>query len=443
MKIIIQGGTIVNEGRSLRRDILIEDNSIAALFDPSETPRGIYDKIIDASGCFVFPGIIDTHVHFREPGLTRKADIESESRAAAFGGITSYMEMPNTSPQTTTPEAWQEKMTLAAHKSHVNYSFFYGATNNNADSFAALDHSLVPGIKLFMGASTGNMLVENHEHLDYIYKVCADQDWQLVTHCEDTELITANMARAKAQQDDPNIELHPLIRSEEACYRSTSLAVALAKKHHTKLHVAHLTTARELAFFGIDDHITAEVVIAHLLFSNEDYATLGSLIKCNPAVKTAADRDALRQALNDNRITTVGTDHAPHELKDKQGGCAKAASGMPMIQFSLATMLELADKGILSYERIAELMCHNPARLFRINDRGFIRKGYKADLTIVKTASPWKVTNDLIQSKCKWSPLENHVFNNRILATICNGHILYYDGHFDANYRGEALTFHG
>ena len=199
MKIIIQGGTIVNEGRSLRRDILIEDNSIAALFDPSETPRGIYDKIIDASGCFVFPGIIDTHVHFREPGLTRKADIESESRAAAFGGITSYMEMPNTSPQTTTPEAWQEKMTLAAHKSHVNYSFFYGATNNNADSFATLDHSLVPGIKLFMGASTGNMLVENHEHLDYRYKVCADQDWQLVTHCEDTELITANMARAKAQ----------------------------------------------------------------------------------------------------------------------------------------------------------------------------------------------------------------------------------------------------
>ena len=443
MKIIIQGGTIVNEGRSLRRDILIEDNSIAALFDPSETPRGIYDKIIDASGCFVFPGIIDTHVHFREPGLTRKADIESESRAAAFGGITSYMEMPNTSPQTTTPEAWQEKMTLAAHKSHVNYSFFYGATNNNADSFAALDHSLVPGIKLFMGASTGNMLVENHEHLDYIYKVCADLDWQLVTHCEDTELITANMARAKAQQDDPNIELHPLIRSEEACYRSTSLAVALAKKHHTRLHVAHLTTARELSFFGIDDHITAEAVIAHLLFSNEDYATLGSVIKCNPAVKTAADRDALRQALNDNRITTVGTDHAPHELKDKQGGCAKAASGMPMIQFSLTTMLELADKGILSYERIAELMCHNPARLFRINDRGFIRKGYKADLTIVKTASPWKVTNDLIQSKCKWSPLENHVFNNRILATICNGHILYYDGHFDANYRGEALTFHG
>ena len=349
--------------------------------------------------------------------------------------------MPNTSPQTTTPEAWQEKMNIASHNSHVNYSFFYGATNNNTDSFASLDRTHIPGIKLFMGASTGNMLVDRRESLEYIYKVCADQDWQLMTHCEDTGIITANMARAKTQQEDPDIKLHPLIRSEEACYESTALAVELAKKYGTRLHVAHLTTARELAFFGLNDRITAEAVIAHLYFSDADYATLGARIKCNPAVKTMADRDALRRALTDGRITTVGTDHAPHELKDKQGGCLKAASGMPMVQFSLVSMLELADKGILSRERVAELMCHNPARLFRINDRGFLRKGYKADLTIVRPNSPWTVTTDVIQSKCKWSPLEGHVFSNRVVTTICNGHIIYDNGRFDASYRGEALTF--
>ena len=262
-----------------------------------------------------------------------------------------------------------------------------------------------------------------------------------MTHCEDTGIITANMARAKTLQEDPDIKLHPLIRSEEACYESTALAVELAKKYGTRLHVAHLTTARELAFFGLNDRITAEAVIAHLYFSDADYATLGARIKCNPAVKTMADRDALRRALTDGRITTVGTDHAPHELKDKQGGCLKAASGMPMVQFSLVSMLELADKGILPRERVADLMCHNPARLFRINDRGFLRKGYKADLTIVRPNSPWTVTTDVIQSKCKWSPLEGHVFSNRVVTTICNGHIIYDNGRFDASYRGEALTF--
>ena len=441
METIIQGGTIINEGRAFRGDIVLEDDHIAALYEAEKAPRGIYQLTVDASGCLVFPGIIDAHVHFREPGLTHKADIESESRAAAFGGITSYMEMPNTSPQTTTPEAWREKMNIASHNSHVNYSFFYGATNNNTDSFASLDRTHTPGIKLFMGASTGNMLVDKRESLEYIYKVCADQDWQLMTHCEDTGIITANMARAKTLQEDPDIKLHPLIRSEEACYESTALAVELAKKYGTRLHVAHLTTARELAFFGLNDRITAEAVIAHLYFSDADYGTLGARIKCNPAVKTKADRDALRRALTDGRITTVGTDHAPHELKDKQGGCLKAASGMPMVQFSLVSMLELADKGILPRERIAELMCHNPARLFHINDRGFLRKGYKADLTIVRPNSPWTVTTDVIQSKCKWSPLEGHVFSNRVVTTICNGHIIYDNGRFDASYRGEALTF--
>ena len=441
MKTIIQGGTVVNEGRSVRGDIVIEEDRITAVCETAETPRGVYDQTVDASGCFVFPGVIDAHVHFREPGLTRKADIESESRAAAFGGVTSYMEMPNTSPQTTTPEAWQEKMAIASRKSHVNYSFFYGATNSNTDTFASLDRTLFPGIKLFMGASTGNMLVDKRDRLEYIYKVCADLDLQLMTHCEDTDIITSNMLRAKSLQADPDISLHPLIRSEEACYRSTALAVELARKYGTRLHVAHLTTARELSFFGLDDRITAEVVLAHLLFSDEDYQALGTRIKCNPAVKTKADRNTLRRTLTDGRITTVGTDHAPHELKDKEGGCL-AASGMPMVQFSLVAMLELADQGILSRERVVELMCHNPARLFRIDDRGFLRKGYKADLTIVRPASPWTVTTDTIESKCKWSPLEGRLFNNRVQTTICNGHVVYDRGLFDASYRGEPLTFH-
>lgn len=329
--------------------------------------------------------MIDEHVHFREPGLTAKADIESESRAAAYGGVTSYFEMPNTNPQTTTPEALEEKFRLAEAKSHVNYSFFYGATNTNAATFAGLDHRRIPGIKLFMGASTGNMLVDKYGALLEIFKQCAGLGLPLMTHCEDSEIISNNLKKMKETYgDDPNIVLHPLIRSEEACYQSSALAAQLAHTFGTRLHIAHLSTAKELALLspanGHEPLVTGEACIAHLLFTSEDYLTKGAQIKCNPAVKTAEDRTELRKALTDGRITTVATDHAPHEWKDKQGGCVRAASGMPMVQFSLVTMLELVDEGVLTLEQLVQLMAHNPARLFGVCGRGFCVKAIKPTL---------------------------------------------------------------
>ena len=440
MKILIKGGTIVNEGRQFVGDLVINGEIIEHIYE-KEAPRGTYDDIIDASGCFVLPGVIDEHVHFREPGLTHKADIDSESRAAAYGGVTSYFDMPNTVPQTTTLEAWNDKMKLAATKSHVNYSFFYGATNDNVDSFQQLDRHHIPGIKLFMGSSTGNMLVDKSEALQRVFAVAKELNLPVMTHCEDTEIINHNMAEAKKKYgEDPSIELHPVIRSEEACYQSSLLAVKLAKQFGTRLHVAHVTTAKELELLG-DSHITGEAVIAHLYFTDADYATKQALIKCNPAIKTTMDREALRSALMDGRILTVATDHAPHEWKDKQGGCAKAASGMPMVQFSLVTMLELVDAGVLSMPRMVELMAHNPARLFEVNERGFLREGYKADIVVVCPHSPWKVTQEAIQSKCKWSPMEGHEYQWRVMKTFCNGHLIYNMGEFDADYIGEQITF--
>lgn len=351
MKILIKDGIIVNEGRSFEGDLLVDDEQISEIYE-GEAPRGVCDRVIDASGCFVLPGVIDDHVHFREPGLTRKADIESESRAAAFGGVTSYFEMPNTQPQTTTLETLEEKFALAKEKSHVNYSFFFGATNDNVELFEKLDKNRIPGIKLFMGSSTGNMLVDQYDALQKIFQTAHRLDLPVMTHCEDTDIINRNMAAYKEKYgEDPDVKYHPEIRSAEACLESSRLAVKLAKESGARLHIAHLTTAQELELLGKDGNITGEAVIAHLFFTDEDYATKGSLIKCNPAVKTLNDRTALRQALNDGRIAVIGTDHAPHEWKDKQGGCAKAASGMPMIQFSLVTMLELVDEGVLSIQR--------------------------------------------------------------------------------------------
>lgn len=441
MTILIKSGTIVNGGCSVLGDIVITDDIISGVYAEGETPRGVYDKIVDASGCFVIPGVIDDHVHFREPGLTGKADIESESRAAACGGVTSYMDMPNTSPQTTSIEAFNNKLNIAKKNSLVNYGFFYGATTSNAESFKSLDRHAIPGIKLFMGASTGNMLVDKVESLNNIFKTCSDNDIILMTHCEDTDIINANMHAAKEKNDDPDITMHPLIRSELACYKSTLTAINLAKKYNTRLHVAHVSTAREIDLFGNDDQITAEAVIAHIYFDDEDYKSLGTLIKCNPAIKTKHDRDEIRKALNDGRITTIGTDHAPHEMKDKQGGCSKAASGMPMVQFSLVTMLELVDKGILSIERLVELMCHNPAALFNVSKRGFLRTGYKADIVVIQPSYKWEVTKEVIKSKCKWSPMEGHIYNNKVKTTICNGHIVYDNGNLVEDSRGEALTF--
>ena len=402
MKTLVFGGKLVNEGATRVASVVVDSDTITDIIEGTETPRGDYDNIVDATGCFVMPGVIDCHVHFRDPGLTEKADMETESRAAAYGGVTTYFDMPNTKPQTTTLEALDAKMNDARSKSHVNYGFFIGATNDNIDCVTAIDPHLVPG----------------------------------------TDIINRNMKRAQELYgDDPAVKHHPEIRSEEACYESTKRAVALAEETGARLHVAHMTTERELQLFGTSPRITAEAVIAHLVFTHDDYARLGTRIKCNPAIKTATDRDALRHALTDGRITTIGTDHAPHLLKDKEGGCARAASGMPMVQFSLVTMLELVDNGVLSMERLVELMAHNPAKLFEVSKRGFVRKGYKADLVIVRPDAPWTVTKETIQSKCGWSPMEGHTYQWQVRTTMCNGHIIYNNWAFDSASRGEAVRF--
>ena len=457
MRTVIQGGRIVNEGKIFDGSIVVEDTKISKIVEGETSPEDIVDEVIDASGCFVLPGVIDDHVHFREPGLTEKADIDSESRAAAAGGVTSFFDMPNTVPQTTTLEALEEKFALAAQKSHVNYSFFFGATNDNVALFDLLDEHRIPGIKLFMGSSTGNMLVDRRESLERIF---SSARLPIMAHCEDTDIINRNMAEAKQKYgDDPEVAHHPEIRSEEACYESTRLAVELAQKHQARLHVAHLTTAKELELISMHNAqcimhnhnaqcimhnaqlITAEATVSHLYFSDSDYATLGTRIKCNPAIKTAQDRAALRQALNDGRIAVIGTDHAPHLLSQKEGGCARAASGMPMIQFSLVTMLELVDEGVLSLERLVELMCHNPARLFEVKKRGFLREGYQADIVMVRPHSPWACTKDVIRSKCGWSPMEGHTFQWQVDRTLCNGHTVYANGIVDTDYIGQPISF--
>ncbi len=439
MKTLIKGGTLVNEGRLFDGSIVVEDSRIAKIIEGNHTPDASYDEVIDASGCFVLPGIIDDHVHFREPGLTAKADMDTESQAAAAGGVTTYFDMPNTVPQTTTLEALEEKYALGAEKSHVNYAFFFGATNDNVALFSQLDKRRVPGIKLFMGSSTGNMLVDRQEALDQIF---ASADMPIMVHCEDTGIINRNMAAAKEKYgDDPNVTHHPEIRSAEACYESTRLAVTLAKKHQARLHVAHLTTARELELFGDDPNITAEATVSHLFFCDRDYSLLGTRIKCNPAIKSERDREALREALNDGRISVVGTDHAPHLLSQKEGGCAKAASGMPMVQFSLVTMLELVDQGVLSLERLVELMCHHPATLFGVRHRGFLREGYQADIVLVRPNTGWTVTREIILSKCGWSPMEGHMYLWRVERTLCNGHTVWQQGRVDTSYIGQPVEF--
>ena len=440
MTTLVKGGTIVNEGRTFNGSLVIEDERITQIIEGNHTPEASYDEVIDASGCFVLPGVIDDHVHFREPGLTEKADMETESRAAAAGGVTTYFDMPNTVPQTTTLEALEEKFALAATKSHVNYSFFFGATNDNANIFPQLDIHRIPGIKLFMGSSTGNMLVDRREALECIFSTAP---LPIMAHCEDTDIINRNMAEARQRYgDDPQVTHHPEIRSEEACYESSRLAVELAVKHHARLHIAHLTTAKELDLLSTSpDNITAEATVAHLYFSDRDYQDLGTRIKCNPAIKTEHDREALREALNDGRIAVIGTDHAPHLLSQKEGGCARAASGMPMIQFSLVTMLELVDQGVLPLERLVELMCHNPARLFEVRQRGFIREGYQADIVIVRPDTGWIVTKDCIQSRCGWSPMEGHMYLWRVERTLCNGHTVYEQGRVDASYVGQSVAF--
>lgn len=447
---IIYNGTIVNEGRQAVGSLVITDGRIAEVITEANANLNKYTdhEIIDAKDCYVLPGIIDTHVHFREPGLTHKADIASESRAAAFGGITSYFDMPNTNPQTTTLEALREKQALAKEKSLVNWTFFPGATNDNIEEIEKIDASEIPGIKLFMGSSTGNMLVDKYGSLIKIFQSAAKSGLVIMAHCEDTEIINANMKKIKEQMgEDPDVMFHPIIRSEEACMESSCLAANLARQTGAKLHIAHISTEAEIN--GIyspttsDElpQITSEATVAHLMFDNNDYRTLGARIKCNPAIKKPSDKEALRKGLMNGQISTIGTDHAPHCIEEKQGGAAKAMSGMPMIQFSLPTMLSLVDEGVLSIEKLVQLMAHNPAKLFDVEERGFIREGYKADITIVKPQSPWTVTKECIQSKCGWSPMEGRTYNWQVRDTICNGNFVVRDGKLSENNKGEQIRF--
>lgn len=444
MSILIKGGRLVNEGRTFEGDIVIEGEQIAEIHEGKSVDSLSSGHVIDATGCLVLPGVIDTHVHFREPGFTEKACIETESRAAAAGGVTTYFDMPNTQPQTTTLEALDDKFMRAAKSSHVNYSFFFGASNDNAGLIRQLDSTHIPGIKLFMGSSTGNMLVDKDAALERIF---SSTSLPIMAHCEDTSIINRNMVEAqKSGGDDPVIGLHPFIRSEEACLQSTLKAVALARKHHARLHVAHVSTAEELELFDAVKGdtfptITAEATVGHLYFTLLDYARLGAKIKVNPSIKSPVDQFMLRQALNDGRITTIATDHAPHLLEQKQGGCARAASGMPMVQFSLPTMLELVDQNVLTVERMVQLMCHHPASLFGVQKRGFLRPGYQADIVMVRMGKPWLVTSDVIESRCGWSPMEGHAYRWRVEKTFCNGHLIYNNGQVSSDMVGQAVKF--
>ncbi|MBO4613352.1 MAG: dihydroorotase [Bacteroidaceae bacterium] len=434
MKTLIHNARIVNEGRQFKGAVLIEDDRIVEVFEGDSCIFN-FQNSIDAEGSMLLPGVIDTHVHFREPGMTHKADIQHESRAALAGGVTSVIDMPNVNPPTTTMERWQERMALGASESRVNYAYYLGATND----FSGFKFQVPIPIKLFMGSSTGNMLVDKREALLRVFQFAAQNDLLIVAHCEDTPRINERMQEAKQLWgDDPSVEHHPWIRDEEACYRSSALAAEMARKTGAQLHLAHITTARELDLLG--GNVTGEVCVPHLLFCDEDYSTLGTRIKCNPAIKSRKDRDALRLALADGKLQTVGTDHAPHLLSEKEGGCAHAVSGMPMVQFSLVSMLGLADEGIISIERMVDAMCHQPATRFGITERGFIRPGYKADLVLVKPETWTLQTND-IQSKCGWSPLEGHTFHWRVQQTFLNGCLAYDKGNIHDDLRGEPLNF--
>lgn len=441
---LIQNAVIVNEGRKVAGSVVIEGEKIAEILVGEEQAAAPCDEVIDASGCYLLPGAIDEHVHFRDPGLTHKADITTESHAAAAGGVTSIMDMPNTNPQTTTLEALEEKFALLAEKSSVNYSCYFGATNNNYTQFPQLDKRRVCGVKLFMGSSTGNMLVDRMASLRNIF---GGTDLLIAAHCEDQGIIKENTDRYKKEfgGDDVPLAYHPLIRSEEACYRSSELAVQLAREANARLHIMHISTARELSLFSDaplkEKRITAEACVSHLLFTEEDYQTLGARIKCNPAIKTADDRKALQEAVSSGLIDAIATDHAPHLLSEKEGGALKAMSGMPMIQFSLVSMLELADKGAFSIEKVVEKMAHAPAEMYDIQNRGYIRKGYQADLVLVRPDSEWTVTTDCIISKCGWSPLEGHTFRWKVEKTFANGHLLFDNGKIDESYRGQELIF--
>lgn len=418
MKTIINNATIVNNGESHVGSLLVCEGRIERIVLGGEIEPQDGCQMVDATGMYLLPGVIDDHVHFREPGMTAKADMHTESMAAAAGGVTSVLDMPNVVPQTTTVERWRERMALAKERMHVNYGFFIGATNDNLDEILAMPPTEYPAVKLFMGSSTGNMLVDKREMLEELF---AKTPKLIMTHCEDTARINANMAEARQKYgDDPDITHHAEIRDAEACWQSSALATEMAKASGARLHIAHISTERELALLG--GNITGEACVAHLLYTDQDYARLRGRIKCNPSIKSESDREALRRGLTDGRITCIGTDHAPHLLSEKQGGARTAVSGMPMVQFLLVSMLEMVDEGVLSMERMVQLMCHNPATLFGIQDRGFIREGMMADLVLVsRDEVPYTIASSDVLSKCGWSPREGDALHWRVMSTWVNG----------------------
>ncbi|MGC6434615.1 MAG: dihydroorotase [Crocinitomicaceae bacterium] len=440
---LLKNGTIINEGKSFVADILIKNNRIEKI-GSGITPEGNVTEI-NVEGKYILPGCIDDQVHFREPGLTHKADIHHESRAAVAGGITSFMEMPNTVPNTLTQELLEDKYILGSKNSIANYSFFMGASNDNMEEVLKTDGKKVCGVKIFMGSSTGNMLVDNEQTLTNLFSKVPPM--LIATHCEDEHTIQKNIAEFKAKYgEDVPINQHPIIRSEEACYLSSSLAVRLAKKYDTRLHILHISTAKELELFDNSipleqKKITAEACIHHMWFSDKDYDSKGSFIKWNPAVKTANDRDAILQGVLDNKIDVIATDHAPHTLEEKQNTYFKAPSGGPLVQYALLAMLEKVNEGKITIERVVEKMAHAPSQLFKIIDRGFIKEGYFADIVIIDPKSTHTVSRNTILSKCGWSPFEGYTFNHKIDKTFVNGNLVYDNGKIIEAGNGSRLLF--
>jgi dihydroorotase len=441
--VLIKNAKIVNEGAIIEGDVLIEGEYIKEIA-PNISHKSSNCKVIDAEGNYLIPGAIDDQVHFREPGLTHKGDIESESRAAVAGGITSFIEQPNTVPNAVTQELLEQKYQIASEKSYANYSFMMGGTNDNLEEILKTNPKNVAGIKLFLGSSTGNMLVDNPKTLEQIF---SNTKMLIAVHCEDEATIKENLERFKEEYgEEIPVTAHHLIRSEEACYLSSSKAINLAKKTGARLHVFHISTAKELDLFTNkipleEKQITAEVCIHHLWFSEEDYATKGNFIKWNPAVKSASDRDALWKALLDDRIDVIATDHAPHTLEEKKQVYTKAPSGGPLVQHAVVAMFEANHQGKISVEKIVEKMCHNPAKIFKIEQRGFIKEGYYADLVIVNPSKPWSVNKDNILYKCGWSPFEGTNFKSRISHTFVNGQLVYENAKVKEIKAGKRLLF--
>ncbi|MCG8582412.1 MAG: dihydroorotase [Bacteroidales bacterium] len=440
--LLIKNATIINEGAKTNGSVLIENDIIKAIIVNGEQPAA--DKVIDATGLLLLPGAIDDQVHFREPGLTHKANIESESRAAVAGGITSFMEMPNTKPQATNHEVLEQKYDAAAKVSPANYSFYLGATNDNIDEILKTDPKKICGIKIFMGSSTGNMLVDDEETLGRIF---AESPTILTTHCEDEATIQENTTIYKNKfGEDMPFKYHPVIRSAEACYKSSKKASELARKHGARLHILHLSSAEELDLLDKDlplkdKKVTGEVCVHHLWFTDEDYDKYGSRIKWNPAVKSENDRNGLRKGLINGSLDVVATDHAPHTIEEKNNKYFSAPSGGPLVQHALVSMLEMVKQGIFTYELVVEKMCHNPAVLFEIDKRGYIREGYKADLVLVNPDDSWEVKPENILYKCGWSPFEGTTFSHKVVQTFVNGQSAYADGKVNTDVRGERLSF--